>query len=253
MRALWVWIVLLTLIAPAGAHDLRFARPVVAGVRANVVIVDMTNPRLMVRPVVAGRPSCFAKNRLRTFSSMVKVTHCLAAINGTFFDPKTFRTLGTMVYRGRLFYEGYVGNALVLDRGRRWHFMKLYNRDSQSVDWSPYLFGIAAGPTLVCKGRISLNPRDEGFHDPRVYRNASRSAIGYRRNGELLLVTVHRKVSLRRLARMMQTLGAVYALNLDGGSSSGLYYKGKWITKPRRKLTNILAVTLERDAPLSKL
>jgi len=36
----------------------------------------------------------------------------------------------------------------------------------------------------------------------------------------------------------MQKLGAYNAMNIDGGASSGLYYKGKLLTIPGRDLSN---------------
>lgn len=32
-------------------------------------------------------------------------------------------------------------------------------------------------------------------------------------------------------------------MNLDGGASSGLYYNGKYLTAPGRKISNALIVT----------
>ncbi|CAH8242984.1 phosphodiester glycosidase family protein [Paenibacillus melissococcoides] len=44
------------------------------------------------------------------------------------------------------------------------------------------------------------------------------------------------------LAQMMKQAGAQQAMNLDGGASSGLYYKGKYITSPGREISNALLV-----------
>jgi len=44
------------------------------------------------------------------------------------------------------------------------------------------------------------------------------------------------------LATIMQKLGAYNAMNIDGGASSGLYYKGKLLTIPGRDLSNALVV-----------
>jgi exopolysaccharide biosynthesis protein len=63
----------------------------------------------------------------------------------------------------------------------------------------------------------------------------ARSAVGITRDGSLLWVMVAQKpdspstsgMSLPALAAFMKTLGVEKAMNLDGGSSSCLYYKGK--------------------------
>ncbi|WP_233432483.1 MULTISPECIES: phosphodiester glycosidase family protein [Thermoanaerobacterium] len=38
----------------------------------------------------------------------------------------------------------------------------------------------------------------------------------------------------------MKDLGAYDAMNLDGGASSGIYFKGEYLTKPGRDLSNAL-------------
>ncbi|MBM3465106.1 MAG: phosphodiester glycosidase family protein [Armatimonadetes bacterium] len=241
-----VLLLVLALGLPAFAADLRYANPVVAGVRTHLVVVDLKSPTIRVQPMVSGKPPLYMKRRARTFASMVKGTGCLAAINGTFFDPRTYTTLGSMVFDGRLVHEGFVGSLLLVDRAGRGHYVKR-GADLAGMDLSPYTFGVASGPTLVHRGRIALNPRAEGFRDPRLFSRAKRSAVGIRGNGELILVVVSRPVYLSQLARMMRKLGAEYALNLDGGSSSGMYYRGKWLARPKRKITNILAVLKSDD------
>jgi exopolysaccharide biosynthesis protein len=241
-RCLIATLIVLFIATAAGgsARELRFASPVLGGVRANIVVVDLKSPNIDVRPVVAGRPPLWMQKRYRTFSAMVKITGCLAAINGTFFDPRTASTLGSMVYQGKVVHEGYVGNAVAVDQGNHACYLRL--TDGIDVDWSKYRFAIAAGPTLIHQSRIVVHKNAEGFHDPHLFHPARRSAIGFRSNGEMILMTVQKPVSLHKLARMMKSLGAHLALNLDGGSSSAMYYRGKWVTKPKRKLTNILAV-----------
>ena len=62
------------------------------------------------------------------------------------------------------------------------------------------------------------------------------------RHGKLLLVAVEKPILLRTLAGALQSLGAVDAMCLDGGSSAGLYHRGKTRLQPRRPLTNVLVV-----------
>lgn len=59
-------------------------------------------------------------------------------------------------------------------------------------------------------------------------RKAARSAICTTESGILLIAAVHNRVgadgpSLTEIAKVMQQLGCVDALNLDGGSSTSLY------------------------------
>lgn len=242
LRGLFAIVTILVMAGVAQAREVRYTNPVVNGVRANVVVVDLTSPLVDVRPVVAGKPPVFMRKRSRTFTDLVRASRCLAAINGTFFDPRTAHTLGSMAWRGELVHEGFVGNAVAVDRFNRAHYIRLTATRGAGVDWTQYRFAVAAGPTLITDGRIVVSRHGEGFRDPHLFSPARRSAIGFRPNGEMLLVTVPKPVSLNRLARMMQTLGARIAINLDGGSSTAMYYKGRMLVKPRGRLTNILAV-----------
>jgi exopolysaccharide biosynthesis protein len=53
---------------------------------------------------------------------------------------------------------------------------------------------------------------------------------------------VTKPLYLREMAKVMQALGAVEAMCMDGGSSAGLYYAGKSYQVPRRVMTNMLVV-----------
>lgn len=214
-----------------------------AGVWVNVVTVDLNNPDLLLRPLLAPH------GQRAPFGRLVKGAKPLAAINGTFFDPPTGIVLGTVVQSGRLVREGWLGSAIRVDNAGQGSLLPLKGLAGRYFDWSDIEFAVSSGPTLLQNGEIALNPWAEGFTDPAVYRPARRSALGLTRANKLLMVTVSKPVSLRRLAMAMQALGAVQAINLDGGSSSGLYYQGSTLVKPARSLTNALGVFVRPRTP----
>lgn len=100
---------------------------------------------------------------------------------------------------------------------------------------------IGGGPRLIVDGHIELDPRAEGFHDPQLFRVVERSVIGVTRDGRTLILATATG-SLHQMARIMRRLGAYEAMNLDGGASSGLWVRGRYMTKPQRMLTNALLV-----------
>lgn len=53
----------------------------------------------------------------------------------------------------------------------------------------------------------------------------ARSAISVTKDNKLLLLTVN-QATIKDLAEIMKDLGAKEAMNLDGGASSRLYYRG---------------------------
>jgi hypothetical protein len=92
--------------------------------------------------------------------------------------------------------------------------------------------GIGGGPALVAGGRPAVGA--EGFSAAQVASRTSRSAIGQRPDGSLLMVTVEdgrsgpsRGVTSDELAHLMADLGARTAMGLDSGGSAGISLRGE--------------------------
>lgn len=99
----------------------------------------------------------------------------------------------------------------------------------------PYILG--GGPVLVQNSQVVLDAKAEGFSDAYVRQTAIRSAIGRNAAGNLLIVAVHNRAggagpNFAELAQILQQMGAVEALNLDGGSSTSLYLGGSLLDRP---------------------
>lgn len=96
---------------------------------------------------------------------------------------------------------------------------------------------LSAGPLLLKDGQIVLNIPAESFSSAFAEQTAARSVIATTKNPkQILLVTInampdHGLPTLTQTALILQQLGAVSALNLDGGSSTGLYYQGKLLNR----------------------
>lgn len=107
---------------------------------------------------------------------------------------------------------------------------------------------IGCGPRLVTNGRITVDPAAEGFRDPKIlYASAARSAVGLTHDGRLILATS--AGTMREMADVMLSLGVSDAMALDGGASSGLWYRGRYITAPGRLLNNALLIVPKSYAP----
>ncbi|NJR21121.1 MAG: hypothetical protein HC786_02520 [Richelia sp. CSU_2_1] len=99
----------------------------------------------------------------------------------------------------------------------------------------PYILG--GGPVLVKNSRVVLDAKVEGFSDAYVRQTAIRSAIARTAAGNLLIVAVHNRAggagpNFVELAQILQQMGAVEAVNLDGGSSTSLYLGGSLLDRP---------------------
>lgn len=104
------------------------------------------------------------------------------------------------------------------------------------ADFANYSQILGAGPLLLQNGKIVLNASTENFSKAFQQQAASRSSIGITKQGTLILAAVHNRVggrgaTLKELAQIMQSLGAIDALNLDGGSSTSLYLGGQLIDR----------------------
>ncbi len=103
-------------------------------------------------------------------------------------------------------------------------------------DFNRYPHILGAGPVLLQNRQIVLDAKAEQFRSPFDTQFASRSAIGRTPEGIILIATVHNRIdgpgpTLREMAQLMQQLGAVDALNLDGGSSTALYLGGQLLDR----------------------
>lgn len=90
---------------------------------------------------------------------------------------------------------------------------------------------ISFGPAIIVNGKETIKG-DGGWGI------APRTAIGQKKDGTILLLVIDgRQVSsvgatLKDVADVMQQYGAYNATNLDGGSSSSMYYNGEVINNP---------------------
>lgn len=106
---------------------------------------------------------------------------------------------------------------------------------------------VGGGPRLLRAGRVAVTAGPEGFAPPQapafygtfVAARQPRTLAGVRADGTILLVTVDGRrpgwsvgMTLPEAARLMRSLGARDALNLDGGGSSTMMVRGEVVSRP---------------------
>ena len=184
----------------------------------------------------------------------------VAAINGGYFDPINQKTTSFIVRESRIVADPRFNERLVDNPDLKPYLGKILNRaefrryscgEQTQYDIQPHFSPIPFNCTLKASlgGGPSLLPQDtsvaEGFV---AYQNGTkirdaigaeslnaRSAVGITKHGDVILVMVAQQpehpldsgISLSELANMLADLGAVKAMNLDGGSSASLYYDGQ--------------------------
>ena len=104
--------------------------------------------------------------------------------------------------------------------------------------WDDVVEAVGGGPWLLKSGEVSIDAADERFKPDMSLVRHPRTAAGITPSGELLLVTVDgrqtisRGMTLSELAALMKALGAVEAINLDGGGSTSLSVTGLVVNSP---------------------
>ena len=235
-RCLLITSLLLICHSAHAEQNIAYSKVFLNGARVHVVAVNLNSPDLKVTVSLTKNGSGSSES----FASMLNRLQPAAAITGTFFCTKSLQPTGDIVVEGMKVHGGVVGTGVCFTPDRTVHYMPI--RSGHRTGWEGYETVLCAGPTLVRNGRVWLCPRDEGFTDPGLFGKEKRTAIGSTASNKLILVVVDTPIQLRTLAKIMLRLGAVNAVDLDGGSSSALYCNRRTISQPGRRLTNLLVV-----------
>jgi len=121
-----------------------------------------------------------------------------------------------------------------------------------TLGWAGALDVVGGMPILVQDGRVVAPSCTTSF-----CRANPRTGIGYTANGGIVLVVVDGRekgstgATLVRFAQLMKDLGAVQALNLDGGGSTTMVVQGDVVNVPsdgvQRSISNAVLVLPGRD------
>lgn len=134
--------------------------------------------------------------------------------------------------------------ASTLDSQYALAFQGLFPGEELSIGWSmgwpSVLDTIGGNPTLIEAGQIvSKNVDGSGS----FFIRHPRTGVGTTSDGRVLFVTVDGRqpeysvgMTLREFAELFQSLGADWALNLDGGGSTTMVINGQMVNRPSDKL-----------------
>ncbi|WP_313949371.1 phosphodiester glycosidase family protein [Leptolyngbya sp. FACHB-261] len=184
----------------------------------------------------------------------------VAVLNGGFFDPQNRKSTSYLVLQGQIVADPRLNERLMNSDRLAPYLPKILNRSEFrryrceavihydiALHSEPLPLGcqlvdaIGGGPRLLPE----LTSVEEGFTDfanGQMIRDAigssqpnARTAVGITQDGSVLWVMVAQTpeapatsgLSLPELANFMKSLGVQKAMNLDGGSSSSLYYNGQ--------------------------
>lgn len=162
--------------------------------------------------------------------------HALAAVNGGgFVDPGGRGTGGlpvgvTASYGHLSDYPDLTGDYVIgLDTNNRLDVGKWTLSQARALGLRD---AVSFKPLLVVHGMPQITSGDGGWGI------APRTAIGQRADGTIIFVVIDGRqpsslgATLRQVQNIMLLQGAVTAVNLDGGSSTTLWYQGRVVNHP---------------------
>ncbi|TVR15820.1 MAG: phosphodiester glycosidase family protein [Balneolaceae bacterium] len=174
----------------------------------------------------------FERDDLVKTSEFAEKYGALAAINGSFFNPRAggavvfLRVDGTIISEGAGERNPYTENG-----GIGWGEDGMITILAKPDDgWQNVVLGnlMSSGPLLIYNGK-QRNFRNDPFHENRH----PRTAVAITQDNNLLLITVDGRsfqsygMTIPELAEFLESMGAVDALNLDGGGSTAMWIKDK--------------------------
>ena len=191
-----------------------------------MVVLDPT------RVIIGSVPGSYGV-RGYTVAQFVERFDAVAGTNaGGFVDPNGEGNGSlpdsTVVFKGEVYFSGCVTGIAAIDGDSILHVAKKMTR--QELIDNDIQYAVCYGPVLISNGEpadpeslpVSLNPR---------------TAIGQRSDKAMLILVIDGRqassmgASFQDEVEIMQRYGAVNAINLDGGSSSVMWYGGDYINK----------------------
>ncbi len=99
-------------------------------------------------------------------------------------------------------------------------------------DWQDVVEAVSGGPMLIKDGSLFVDLQDENFRKAWTGSQIrARTAVGVTADNHLLLTTVEGPHTLWDVAKFLHKMGAVDAMNLDGGGSTTMVVHGSTVTR----------------------
>lgn len=220
----------------------------------NVVTIPRSNYTMITD--TANTADCSSSCAAKNLASYITENGGAFGIHGTYFCPPDYGSCAgqtnsflppvfnsaadTMINNGKLPFHS--GPIIAFGENDEYYYYHRTEDFGNSVTEFEERTGtqlkaaIANYPSLIENGSIVVEsePLDSKQRDVK----AARGAIGYN-NDSVFLVTAS-SATVVDLASIMDSLGADYAMNLDGGGSTALYGNGQYYAGPGRELPNAI-------------
>ncbi|MFW5888382.1 MAG: phosphodiester glycosidase family protein [Patescibacteria group bacterium] len=215
------------------------------------VEVDLSDPNLEIITDTADEDDCKSNCRAESLGEYVIDNNGFAGINGSYFDTNWSRSnyyfapvynseLEKLINEGQLKYWT-TGPMVIFDNDNKFYYFK-DSREFEGVSAFEEKYdteiqaAISNRPRMVDEGKNRLI--DWELDDKQKNTRSLRNALGYK-EGKIYLI-VARNATVPQLAEAVKVMGMEYALNLDGGYSSALFYNDEYMIGPGRDIPNAI-------------
>lgn len=244
----------------SGPPGTEYSNMIIATERGNfsidVITIDMNGTKMITD--TGNDDNCGNDCSTKSLSNYISTHGAFAGINGTYFCPPDYSECASKknsfdfpVYNPRL-------NKWINQWNLSWNDRSMIYQDQNGLHflknakdaWSNDMWGVWFNPTTshpdaavvnspgllengnVIADQYPLNDKQKG--------KGTKGGLGF--NGNKVYLVIARNVGMVDFGYIFKALGASYALNLDGGGSSALWY-GKYRVGPGRSLPNAIVFT----------
>lgn len=224
----------------------------------DVIEINLNNPKLKIITDTANSEDCVASGPAKPLIDYVLENNAFAGINGTYFDtsraklnyyffPVYNSRLKTFINTNQLKYPT-TGPIMVFDENNNFYYFK-DSREFAGVSQFESTYGVKLQAAIGNKPRLVEDGKnllidwelDSSQSDVKTIRTAIayKPGVSIGDKGTIYLV-VARKSTVADLAEILKAMEVKYAINLDGGSSTALYYNDEHMVGPGRNIPNVI-------------
>jgi len=228
----------------------------------DLITIDLNNPDLKIITDTANSEDCLGKCVAQPLIDYVILNNSFAAINASYFDTSAAKLnyyffpvynsrLQTFINSSQLKYPT-TGPIMAFDTNNKFYYFK-DSRDFKSVSNFESIYGVKLQAAIGNKPRLIENGQnllidwevDEGQLKTKTLRNAIAYKSGLRSDKGTIYLVVARSATVIDLAEILKVMEVDYAINLDGGYSSALYYNDEYMVGPGRNIPNAILFSEE--------
>lgn len=227
-------------------------RPVATGIEyKKILFTTISNEPVRAHVVTASQlDSQYIFGVLGSFGTHIKPSvfakqsNAIVTVNGGFFSTRPSKALGLVMAHSRILYPpllarftgtvGFSSKGLLIDKIEE-NDVNGFMIATEKKGWNDCHAALGAGPILLQSATNVLQPSEDSFYTARH----PRTGIGKSATGDAIIIVVDGRqsgwsvgVSLDEFANMFLELGAIDALNLDGGGSSTMVIQDEIVNYP---------------------